>query len=136
MAVRLVRPATAFNDTGRSTRRPRVKEGGHLAFIRELPCVITGGYPVEAAHIRYMDMDYGKRGSGAAEKPDDRFCVPLTPNMHRAQHARGDERAFWEGVGLDPIAIALALYTCDQDRDTALAIIGRANQKAIRHGKV
>lgn len=129
MAIQLVRPATAFQETSRRRKHPRVKSEGYLAFIRSLPCVITGGYPVEAAHIRFGDMAYGKRGTGAAEKPDDRWCLPLTPDMHRSQHARGDERAWWAEAGIDPLPLCLALYTCGEDHDIATAIIRAANEK-------
>jgi hypothetical protein len=59
---------------------------------------------------------YGKRATGMAEKPDDRWCVPLCrPTIgvrngcHKAQHAMG-EAAFWRERGMNPFEIANRFY--------------------------
>jgi hypothetical protein len=123
-AFRLVRPDTAFSVAPiRGRKRPRQFDDKHLAWLRTLPCVVTGRRPVEAAHIRYADPIYGKRETGMGEKPDDRWCLPLCPEMHRSQHDAGNERAWWEGKGIDPCRVALALHGVSGDDDAAETII-------------
>ncbi len=129
MALRIVRPDTAFAlSTGR--KRPRVHSATHLEWLRTLPCAVTGGAPVEAAHIRYGDMTYGKRETGKSEKPDDKWCLPLSPVEHRKQHAM-NEREYWRSVGIDPLLVALKLWANTGD-DRAAEVILSLN-KARSH---
>ncbi|MER8806072.1 hypothetical protein [Mesorhizobium australicum] len=122
------RPDTAFSvSPSKGRRRPRQEDDAHLKWIRTLPCILTGGRPVEAAHIRYADPAYGKREVGGAEKSDDRWTVPLSSSLHREQHSQA-ERAFWEGRSIDPCRVALALYSVSGD-DEAAEIIIRAARK-------
>lgn len=89
----------------------RVKNEAHLAFIRSLPCVICGdNTSTEAAHIRYADPRVAKRPTGIGERPDDKFTVPLCGKHHRKQHGMS-ERDFWRGHRIDPILVALALWS-------------------------
>lgn len=74
-AFRMPRYDTAFSlAPAKGKKRPRIENGKHLAWIRTLPCIITGQYGVEAAHIRYAAPHLGKRDTGKAEKPDERSC--------------------------------------------------------------
>jgi len=43
-------------------------------------------------------------------KVSDRFTVPLCQLHHRELHRRGNERAWWEGRGIDPLVIAAILW--------------------------
>jgi hypothetical protein len=105
-------------------RRPREKSAGHLEFIRQLACCICGDdATVEAAHVRYSDSRAGKRSTGKAEKPHDRFTLPLCGRHHREQHNHGNERLWWETKGIDPIFYALALFGCSGDHQTGSDII-------------
>ena len=127
MAVQIVRPTTAFNDTSRSTKRPRVKEGSHLAFIRSLPCLACGRPgPSEAAHIRMGDPRFAKRPTGGGEKPSDRWVTPLCSECHRtgpdAQHSR-NEREWWASRGIDAIVVAAALHAETGDHEAAAVIL-------------
>ena len=48
-----------------------------------------------------------------AEKPDDRWAIPLSRACHMRQHAYGDELGWWSAHGKDPFVLALqynALY--------------------------
>lgn len=93
-AFRMPRYDTAFSlAPAKGKKRPRIEDGKHLAWIRTLPCVITGAYGVEAAHIRFADFRFAKRETGKAEKPDDKWGLPLSPEMHREQHNM-NENAF------------------------------------------
>lgn len=130
MSTRIERPATAFAETGRQKKHPRREDKAHLKFLRELPCLVSGRRPVEAAHVRFGDMAYGKRSTGKAERPDDRWCVPLHRDLHREQHDAGDERAWWRSKNLDPLPLCLALYDASGDHETAELIIKAANTRA------
>lgn len=92
--------------------KPSRKNPGHLDDIRRLKCLLSGR-DAEACHVRYADAKHGKPITGMQTKPDDRYTVPLCPELHRlakgCQHD-GNERAFWEQFGIDPIKVALELY--------------------------
>ena len=51
--------------------------------------------------------------------------MPLCATCHRmgnqSQHS-GNERAFWDGVGIDPLKDALLLYAHTGDREMAIRI--------------
>ncbi len=104
-------------------RLPRIKDRDYLDFIRSLPCVICGAKS-EAAHVRYSSAEYGKTDTGAAKKPDDRWCVPLCSEHHTqsndAQHQRG-ERVWWELHGVNPLELCLNLSAI-RDSDTPDAV--------------
>lgn len=91
----------------------RVRDKRHLAVVARLPSIISGKRPVEVCHIRYGDPRYGKPQAGIGEKPDDKWVLPLTPEEHRlskaAQHAH-NERAWWAGHKIDPLAVCEKLY--------------------------
>lgn len=120
------REPTAFSTSpSKGQKRPRRENGKHLAWIRTLPCVITGQYGVEAAHIRYAAPEYGKRDTGKAEKPDDDWVIPLAPELHREQHSMNEVK-FWTKYGIDPCRVALALSRITGDDEAALVIIRNA----------
>lgn len=125
---RFRRPDTAFTVIRRRPIRGRQHDEKHLAFIRTLPCVVSGVHVnVEAAHIRYSDAAWGKINPGHSAKPDDKWTIPLCAELHRldpinSQHSM-NERAFWERNGIDPLPIARALWTISGDYEMALKII-------------
>jgi hypothetical protein len=43
-------------------------------------------------------------------KVSDEFTVPLCRGHHREVHRSGDEAAWWNKTGIDPIAAARALW--------------------------
>lgn len=92
----------------------RHHDDGHLEYLRKLPCVVTGRRPVEAAHIRYGSLIWGKPLTGKGIKPDDRFALPLHPDVHRAQH-EANEFEWWGRVGLDPLVLAMRLWEVSGD---------------------
>lgn len=104
-------------------RDPRVRDKKHLEFVGQQPCCVCG-WPGRnaAAHVKMADQARGKRSVGMAEKPSDRWTVPLcdpafSPGKgvwcHQgsplSQHS-GSESAFWDRVGLDPLEIATSLW--------------------------
>ncbi|MCQ8781662.1 DUF968 domain-containing protein [Mangrovibrevibacter kandeliae] len=118
-------PGTAFSLERSDDHAPRQRDERHLAFIRTLPCVVTGVYGVEAAHVSYRAAAVGKRQRGLGEKADDQWTVPLAPVEHRRQHSM-NERAYWQSVGIDPIAVAQALYGVSGDEMAATMILTTA----------
>lgn len=125
---RILRADTAFsNAPSKGQKRPRIEDGKHLAWLRTLPCVISGRRPVEAAHIRFGDPVYGKRETGGQERPSDMWCLPVHPDLHREQHS-GSEKAFWAKHGIDPCRTALALYAVTGDDEQGEIIIRNARK--------
>lgn len=133
MASRIVRDPTAFASSSTRRKHPRKQDKAYLEWLRMLPCVISARRPVEAAHIRYAAPEYGKRETGGAEKADDRFALPLHPDLHREQHSM-NEREFWQRSGIDPIPLCLALHDAYQDDDDEKAawIVRAANLRALQ----
>jgi hypothetical protein len=83
-------------------RRYRNKE--HLRFVAQQACLVCGRMPSDPHHLRFMQP----RALG--RKVSDEFAVPLCRTHHRAAHRAGDERAWWEQVGIDPINVARELW--------------------------
>lgn len=132
MAARLAIPDTAFR-TSHGKKRPRIEDGKYLAWIRGLPCVVTGRRDgIEAAHVRYGDPIFGKRETGKGERPDDRWALPLHCDQHRDQHAHGDERGWWKNIiRMDPLQVCLALYHISGDDQAALGILDEARKRRL-----
>jgi hypothetical protein len=98
-------------------REPRVKDRKYLGYVAKMPSVVSGREPVHVAHVRYGDIERGKRHTGMGEKPSDKWTIPLTPDEHmhgaRSQHAN-NEKDWWESHGIDPIAVCIELYAVYQ----------------------
>ncbi len=109
-------------------RRPREHNERHLRFVRSLPCVTCGNdIQSEAAHIKFSDLSRGKRNVGVGEKASDCWTLPLCGQCHRDQH-KMSERAFWDGQGIDPLAICERLYAVTGDFAAGLEIVAAARQ--------
>ena len=131
MAFQIKRPETAFSNSQRgkgSKKRPRVHAAEHRKWIAQQPCLITGRRDVQAAHVKYADPRFGKPDVGGAEKPDDKWCVPLCIAEHVDQH-KYDERGWWISKGIDPVAVASALWASSGDDEAAEIIIREARTK-------
>jgi hypothetical protein len=114
-------------------RRPRVTDETYLAYIRELPCLLCGKTPVDAAHVRMAEPRLHKRQTGMGERPDDRWALPLCRACHERQHA-GGERMFWEIRDVNPFAACLVLRLAHEreDREGAehfIAVINSATER-------
>jgi hypothetical protein len=93
----------------------------HLAAIRRLRCLSCGRTPCgEAAHLRMSAP--GKPNPGIGRKPEDRWALPLCHWCHMTQHSMG-ERAYWDQLGIDPIAVAQALFAVSPDIEAMLNVI-------------
>ena len=108
----------------RSKPKPNLRRRGrHLAFVRQLPCVACGkAAPSEPAHVRT-----GTDG-GVAMKPGDRYAVPLCAACHAKQHRIG-ELTFWSTLRIDPLNVALRLWTVSADVEAGERTVFRARQQ-------
>jgi hypothetical protein len=78
----------------------RYRNKEHLRFVAQQPCLLCGRKPTDAHHIRFVQP----RALG--RKASDEFAVPLCRAHHRAVHRTGDEKAWWQQAGIDPIKAA------------------------------
>jgi hypothetical protein len=86
-------------------RKPvRERDREHLKFVASQPCLICGRTPSDAHHVKFAEQ----RAMG--RKVSDRFTVPVCRLHHRELHRRGNERAWWESQGIDPLVIAANLW--------------------------
>jgi hypothetical protein len=83
-------------------KRHRSKE--HLRFVAQQPCLICGRSPSQAHHIRFAQS----RGLGL--KVSDEYTVPLCAIHHSQNHAKGNERLWWQQYKIDPLATAKRLW--------------------------
>jgi hypothetical protein len=94
----------------------------HLTFLCQLPCVACGkAAPSDAAHVRT-----GTDG-GVGRKPGDRYAVPLCTACHAKQHRIG-ELTFWSALRIDPLNVALRLWTISADVRAGERTVFRARQ--------
>jgi hypothetical protein len=66
--------------------------------------LLCGRKPSDAHHIRFVQP----RALG--RKASDEFTVPLCRSHHRSVHRAGDEQAWWQTAGVDPLKIARKLW--------------------------
>lgn len=123
MGFAVRRHPQAFTLDPSRVKSRRLEDPRHLAFIRKLPSVISGEYGCEACHIRTGSAVHRKKHTGAGQRPDDSWCLPMTPSEYRAQHAMGDELAFWRQHEIDPFELAVRLYEVSGDVAAAEQII-------------
>lgn len=82
----------------------RIRDKEHLRFVASQPCLLCSATPSDAHHVRFAQP----RAMG--RKVGDDFTVPLCRAHHRELHENGNEAAWWHDMGIDPIAIAGALW--------------------------
>jgi hypothetical protein len=63
-------------------------------------------------------------------KPGDRYTVPLCTACHAKQHRVG-ELTFWSALRIDPLNVALRLWTVSADVETGELTVFRARQQII-----
>ena len=82
----------------------RVRDKDHLRFVANQPCLICGRKPSDPHHLRVA------QARALGRKPSDEFTVPLCRGHHRELHRHGDEAAWWERSGVDPLPPARVLW--------------------------
>ena len=93
----------------------RYRNREHLRFVAQQTCVLCGRKPSEAHHIRFVQP----RALG--RKASDEFAVPLCRAHHRAVHRTGDEKAWWQQAGIDPLKIARKLWKLTRIHELRIA---------------
>ena len=87
---------------------------GHLAAIRQCPCIATLKMPAGEAH--HLKLGTGERGAGM--RSSDRWAVPITRGPHEEVEAGGARRehAILKRWGItDPLGLAAALWAASPD---------------------
>ncbi len=82
----------------------RVRDKDHVKFVAKQPCLLCGRRPSDAHHLRFAQHP------ALGRKVSDEFTVPLCRGHHREVHRCGDEAAWWQKAGLDPVVTARALW--------------------------
>jgi hypothetical protein len=82
----------------------RYRDRDHLRHVAKQPCLICGRKPSDPHHLRFMQP----RALG--RKASDEFVVPLCRIHHRLVHRVGNEAAWWQDAGIDPITTARKLW--------------------------
>ena len=82
----------------------RERDRNHLRFVASSPCLVCGRSPSDAHHVKFAEP----RAMGS--KVSDKFTVPICRLHHRELHRRGDERIWWDSLGIDPLLIAANLW--------------------------
>jgi hypothetical protein len=82
----------------------RYRDRAHLEFVASQACLRCGRQPCEAHHLRFVQP----RALG--RKVSDEFAVPLCRTHHREVHRHGDEAAWWQSAGINPVAVAHRLW--------------------------
>ncbi len=83
----------------------RIRDKDHLRFVVAQPCLLCGRKPSDAHHLRFAQP------RAMSRKVSDEFTVPLCRTHHRQLHQAGDEAAWWNDIGIDPLPIAQDLWT-------------------------
>ena len=113
-------PTTSFERKGQQSTRThieRIEKGGpahpeprrvrdreHVKFVAGHPCLICGRHPADPHHLRFA------QSPALGRKVSDEFTVPLCRGHHREVHRCGDEAAWWAKAGVEPLAVANALW--------------------------
>jgi hypothetical protein len=82
----------------------RYRDREHLRYVAQQPCLVCGRKPSDPHHLRFAQP----RALG--RKASDEFAVPLCRIHHRLVHRVGNEGAWWQEVGIDPIKAAAKLW--------------------------
>lgn len=122
---------------------PRARQGMsklHTDRMHDLLCLGCGrephGWvPVCCHHLITGMVAAGERGQGM--KAADRYAVPLCVACHDEQtngsvHNLGSDELFFAPRGIDPRAIAEALWRARDDFPAMWRIVFRARQEAVR----
>lgn len=115
----------------------RVREPKYLAWIAGSPCLACAASGrghhkgVQVCHLRSGSLDHGKRPTGMAERPSDRWTTPMCEPMHRRQHG-GNELAFWQELAIDPFDVCQALSAAYERGETPDATIIRFAVEALK----
>ena len=82
----------------------RERDRHHLRFVASQSCLVCGRSPSDAHHVKFAES------WTVGRKVSDKYTVPVCRLHHRELHRRGNERAWWQTKGIDPLPIAATLW--------------------------
>lgn len=82
----------------------RIRDRDHIRHVMKQACLVCGRRPSDPHHLRFAQW----RALG--RKVSDEFTVPLCRMHHREVHRCGSEGSWWQNTGIDPLAVARALW--------------------------
>jgi hypothetical protein len=82
----------------------RRRSKAHLALVASQSCLVCQKSPCDPHHLKMAQP----RSLG--RKVSDEFTVPLCRRHHRELHRHGNERAWWQNQGIDPLPMAAGLW--------------------------
>jgi hypothetical protein len=109
----------------------RVRDREHVRYVTRQSCLICGRRPSDAHHLRFA------QNRALSRKVSDEFTVPLCRGHHREVHRSGDEAAWWEKTGIDPIVTARALWLETHPLLTVLdeVVVAGSGERNARQGR-
>jgi hypothetical protein len=131
--------AAKGHDLGRERSEPDVEEvtvigkpvrerdRDHLRFVAAQPCLVCGRTPSDPHHIKFAEQ----RAMG--RKVSDRSTVPICRLHHRELHRRGNERNWWQDLGIDPLAVAATLWARTHAVTIAEATVAGEEDQSARN---
>jgi hypothetical protein len=96
----------------------RIRDRDHIKLVAKQPCLVCGRSPTDAHHVRFA------QSAALGRKVSDEFTIPLCRGHHREVHRCGDEAAWWEKTGIDPIAAARVFWLKTHPLPSAIGIVG------------
>jgi hypothetical protein len=96
----------------------RIRDRDHVKSVAEQPCLVCGRRPADAHHLRFA------QSPALGRKVSDEFTIPLCRGHHREVHRFGDEATWWKRTGIDPTAVARALWLKTHPLPTAVGAAG------------
>jgi hypothetical protein len=86
-------------------RKPvRERDREHLKFVAAQSCLVCGRTPSDPHHIKFAEQQ------AIGRKVSDKYTVPICRLHHRELHRCGNERAWWQKQGIEPLALAASLW--------------------------
>jgi ERF superfamily len=104
LALAASAPAPSEESALAISKPRRYRNKDHLRYVARQACLICGRQPSDPHHLRYAQP----RALG--RKASDEFTVPLCRVHHREVHRIGNEQAWWQVVGIEPLGIAQKLW--------------------------
>ena len=102
-SLKMVSPQASTKAASHSRHRV-ASDRDHLRHVARQPCLICGRKPSDPHHLRHLQP----RALG--RKVSDEFSVPLCRIHHRLVHRVGNEAAWWQDRGIDPLKVARKLW--------------------------
>jgi hypothetical protein len=82
----------------------RLRDRDHIQHVMTQGCLVCDRRPSDPHHLRFA------QSRALARKVSAEFTVPLCRTHHREVHRYGDEEAWWQQIGTDPLPAARTLW--------------------------